>query len=135
MRNVIPWGNISPTLFYRSWKRKSPKMRKISYYRNVPSLIFLKAISKPFFEYLYVEFITYFFSLISICRCQFPSGALTGNLNVDHAMCVLSLNIINDKIFLLEWIWFYVLALASSFSLISTAILVILPPSRKLWIR
>ena len=118
-------------------KRKSPKMGKISYYRNVPSLIFLKAISKPFFEYLYVEFITYFFhlSVISICRCQFPSGALTGNLNVDHAMCVLSLNIINDKIFLLEWIWFYVLALASSFSLISTAILVILPPSRKLWIR
>ena len=94
-------------------------------------------ISEPFFEYLYVEFITYFFhlSVISICRCQFPSGALTGNLNVDHAMCVLSLNIINDKIFLLEWIWFYVLALASSFSLISTAILVILPPSRKLWIR
>ena len=94
-------------------------------------------ISEPFFEYLYVEFITYFFhlSVISICRCQFPSGALTGNLNVDHAMCVLSLNIINDKIFLLEWIWFYVLALASSFSLISTVILVILPPSRKLWIR
>ena len=136
MRNVIPWGNISPTLFYRSWKRKSPKMRKISYYRNVPSLIFLKAISKPFFEYLYVCSLHIFFiSLISICRCQFPSGALTGNLNVDHAMCVLSLNIINDKIFLLEWIWFYVLALASSFSLISTAILVILPPSRKLWIR
>ena len=44
-------------------KRKSPKMGKISYYRNVPSLIFLKAISKPFFEYLYVEFITYFFHL------------------------------------------------------------------------
>ena len=71
----------------------------------------------------------------SICRCQFPSGALTGNLNVDHAMCVLSLNIINDKIFLLEWLWFYILALASSLSLISSAILVILPPSRKLWIR
>ncbi len=28
---------------------------------------------------------------------------MTGNLNVDYAMCVLSLNIINDKIFLIEW--------------------------------
>ena len=66
MRNVIPWGNISPTLFYRSWKRKSPKMRKISYYRNVPSLIFLKAISKPFFEYLYVSSLHIFSSLWSL---------------------------------------------------------------------
>ena len=124
------------------WKRKAPILGKISNDRNVRSQIFFfkflqVTISEPFFEYLYVEFITYFFhlSVISICRCQFPSGALTGNLNVDHAMCVLSLNIINDKIFLLEWLWFYVLALASSFSLISSAILVILPPSRKLWIR
>lgn len=70
-----------------------------------------------------------------VFRCQFPSGALTGNLNVDHAMCVLSLNIINDKIFLLEWMWFYVLALVSTASLISSVILVILPPSRKLWLR
>ena len=117
-------------------KRKSPKMGKISYYRNVPSLIFLKQFLNPFLNIcMWSSLHIFFISLISICRCQFPSGALTGNLNVDHAMCVLSLNIINDKIFLLEWIWFYVLALASSFSLISTAILVILPPSRKLWIR
>ena len=115
-------------------KENPPKWGKILL-QKCSQFNFFKAISKPFFEYLYVELITYFFSLISICRCQFPSGALTGNLNVDHAMCVLSLNIINDKIFLLEWIWFYILALASSLSLISTAILVILPPSRKLWIR
>ena len=83
---------------------------------------------------IFPERVIFFFSFL-FCRCQFPSGALTGNLNVDHAMCVLSLNIINDKIFLLEWLWFYVLALASTASLISSAILVILPPSRKLWLR
>ena len=83
---------------------------------------------------IFPERVIFFFSFL-FCRCQFPSGALTGNLNVDHAMCVLSLNIINDKIFLLEWLWFYILALASTASLISSAILVILPPSRKLWLR
>jgi len=71
----------------------------------------------------------------TVTSCQFPSGALTGNLNVDHAMCVLSLNIINDKIFLLEWIWFYILALATTASLISSAILVVLPHSRKFWLK
>ncbi|XP_040566683.1 innexin inx2 [Lepeophtheirus salmonis] len=45
----------------------------------------------------------------TVTSCQFPSGAVTGSLNVDHAMCVLSLNIINDKIFLLEWFWFFTL--------------------------
>ena len=84
---------------------------------------------------IFPERVIFFFLSFLFCRCQFPSGALTGNLNVDHAMCVLSLNIINDKIFLLEWLWFYILALASTASLISSAILVILPPSRKLWLR
>ena len=60
---------------------------------------------------IFPERVIFFFSFL-FCRCQFPSGALTGNLNVDHAMCVLSLNIINDKIFLLEWIWFYILGAA-----------------------
>ena len=26
-----------------------------------------------------------------------------GTVNIDHALCVLSLNIVNDKIFLIEW--------------------------------
>ena len=70
-----------------------------------------------------------------LSRCQFPSGALTGNLNVDHAMCVLSLNIINDKIFLMEWIWFYILAMITTGSLLCSAILVLMPISRKLWLK
>merc|ERR1719295_774330 len=71
----------------------------------------------------------------TVTSCQFPSGALTGNLNVDHAMCVLSLNIINDKIFLLEWCWFAVLALLNSVSLLGTAIFACFPSIRKYWIR
>ena len=50
-------------------------------------------------------------------------------------MCVLSLNIINDKIFLLEWCWFFVLAILTSISLVGTAIFVTFPSFRKYWIR
>ena len=125
--------NISPHLHF---EKKIPQNGENILLQKCSQFDFLKQFLNPFLNIcMWSSLHIFFISLISICRCQFPSGALTGNLNVDHAMCVLSLNIINDKIFLLEWIWFYVLALASSFSLISTAILVILPPSRKLWIR
>ena len=65
---------------------------------------------------IFPERVIFFFLSFLFCRCQFPSGALTGNLNVDHAMCVLSLNIINDKIFLLEWIWFYILGVLKNYA-------------------
>ena len=67
--------------------------------------------------------------------CQFPSGALTGNLNVDHAMCVLSLNIINDKIFLLEWVWFYSLAFISLCASLLTATSIMCARVRRIIVR
>ena len=73
--------------------------------------------------------------VFSSASCQFPSGALTGNLNVDHAMCVLSLNIINDKIFLIEWFWFFALAFISMLATILTSLVVACPKVRRLIIR
>ena len=68
-------------------------------------------------------------------RCQFPSGALTGNLNVDHAMCILSLNIINDKIFLIEWFWFITLSVVSSVGAAFTLLTIACPSFRRVVIR
>ena len=61
----------------------------------------------------------------TVTSCQFPSGSLTGTVNIDHALCVLSLNIVNDKIFLVEWFWFFFLiliAIISSFSRASSLV-------------
>ncbi|TRY66929.1 hypothetical protein TCAL_08031 [Tigriopus californicus] len=71
----------------------------------------------------------------TVTSCQFPSGALTGNLNVDHAMCVLSLNIINDKIFLIEWFWFITLAFMSLLASFCTFLIIICPRFRRFLIR
>ena len=68
-------------------------------------------------------------------RCQFPSGALTGNLNVDHAMCILSLNIINDKIFLIEWFWFITLSVVSFVGAVFTLLTIACPSFRRVVIR
>ena len=49
----------------------------------------------------------------TVTSCQFPTGSLTGTVNIDHALCVLSLNVVNDKIFLVEWCWFLFLTMVS----------------------
>ena len=51
----------------------------------------------------------------TVTSCQFPTGSLTGKVNIDHALCVLSLNIVNDKIFLFEWGWFFFLLIIAVF--------------------
>lgn len=54
----------------------------------------------------------------TVTSCQFPTGSLTGTVNVDHALCVLSLNIINDKIFLLQWFWFLLIFIIAILTLV-----------------
>ena len=63
----------------------------------------------------------------TVTSCQFPSGSLTGTVNIDHALCVLSLNIVNDKIFLIEWFWFFFLILIAIISSFSRGLTLILP--------
>ncbi len=60
---------------------------------------------------------------------------MTGNLNVDHAMCILSLNIINDKIFLMEWFWFLSLTALSLAGTVATLLAIACPRFRRLIIR
>ena len=63
----------------------------------------------------------------TVTSCQFPSGSLTGTVNIDHALCVLSLNIVNDKIFLVEWFWFFFLIIIAIISSFSRALSLIFP--------
>ena len=63
----------------------------------------------------------------TVTSCQFPSGSLTGTVNIDHALCVLSLNIVNDKIFLVEWFWFFFLIVIAIISSMSRALSLIFP--------
>ena len=43
--------------------------------------------------------------VLKICKNgqNLTKASTPGTVNIDHALCVLSLNIVNDKIFLIEW--------------------------------
>ena len=66
----------------------------------------------------------------TVTSCQFPTGSLTGTVNIDHALCVLSLNIINDKIFLIEWGWFLFLLVIAIISTLCRILSLAIP-----WLR
>jgi len=51
-------------------------------------------------------------------------------VNIDHALCVLSLNIVNDKIFLIEWCWFLFLTVVCFCSVLARLLCLLLP-----WLR
>ena len=63
----------------------------------------------------------------TVTSCQFPTGSLTGTVNVDHALCVLSLNIVNDKIFLVEWFWFLILLIVALVNTVCRFLNLLLP--------
>ena len=50
-------------------------------------------------------------------------------------MCILSLNIINDKIFLIEWFWFITLSVVSSVGAAFTLLTIACPSFRRVVIR
>jgi hypothetical protein len=71
----------------------------------------------------------------TVTSCQFPTGSLTGTVNIDHALCVLSLNIVNDKIFLFEWGWFLFLLVVAVISTCSRVLTLALPSLRVAMLR
>ena len=54
----------------------------------------------------------------------------SGTLQIYDAMCVLPVNIINEKIFIFLWFWFIILAILSSISILSRLANIISPKVR-----
>ncbi|CAG0921189.1 unnamed protein product [Notodromas monacha] len=44
-----------------------------------------------------------------VTKCTLQAFAFNGNLDVIEALCVLPLNVVNEKIFLVQWFWFLLL--------------------------
>ena len=57
-----------------------------------------------------------------------PSGTLVNN----SGMCTLPINIINEKIYLVLWVWFIVVACVSVASLLFQSLLLLLPSLRQM---
>ena len=52
-----------------------------------------------------------------VTLCNFNYGGLSGKMQSVEGLCVLSLNVLNEKIYLILWFWFIILAIFSGLSL------------------
>ncbi|GIY07714.1 innexin inx2 [Caerostris extrusa] len=65
-----------------------------------------------------------------ITKCRFHKYGSSGDLEKIDALCILPINILNEKIFIFIWFWFIILAVMSGLVLIYRIVLLFWPASR-----
>ncbi|XP_003747340.1 innexin inx2-like [Galendromus occidentalis] len=65
-----------------------------------------------------------------LTKCTFHLFGLSGDVQEIDAMCILPINIINEKIYVFMWFWFLILAILSGLMLIYRAVIVLFRPVR-----
>ena len=70
-----------------------------------------------------------------VVKCSMSYHGVSGNIENNSGMCTLPINIINEKIYLVLWLWFTFLACISAISLVYQSILLLFPSIRKMEIQ
>ncbi|GAB6020612.1 hypothetical protein CHUAL_003287 [Chamberlinius hualienensis] len=65
-----------------------------------------------------------------VTKCTFHQYGPSGDVQKHDAICVLPLNIVNEKIYVFLWFWFVFMAIISGLCLVFRAIVVIFPKVR-----
>jgi innexin len=65
-----------------------------------------------------------------VTKCRFYQYGTSGNLETVDALCILPLNVINEKIYVFLWFWFLLLTILSAIVIVSRLIIIISPPVR-----
>jgi len=68
-------------------------------------------------------------------KCTFHKFGASGTVQKFDGLCLLSLNIINEKIYVFLWFWFVFLAVVTAFHVIYRLISLLLPSARELLLR
>jgi len=63
-------------------------------------------------------------------KCDFFTHSSAGQVDKSDAMCLLPLNIVNEKIFLVLWAWFIILVTCSALALVYRLCMILFPPGR-----
>nr|XP_018899730.1 PREDICTED: innexin inx3 [Bemisia tabaci] len=66
-----------------------------------------------------------------LTKCTFHKYGSSGSIQKHDALCVLALNILNEKIYIFLWFWFIILAVMSAFALVYSFAVVTLPSIRE----
>ena len=69
-----------------------------------------------------------------ITKCTFYKYGASGTIESHDAMCVLALNIINEKIFVALWFWFIILAILTSLYLVYVLAVISVPSMRRIMV-
>ncbi|XP_054168928.1 innexin inx2-like [Oppia nitens] len=75
-----------------------------------------------------VDPMTKIFPILS--KCEFKRFGATGSVETIDALCVLSVNIFNQKIYLFLWFWYYFLAIVTSFVVAFRLVIICCPQFR-----
>nr|XP_022900886.1 innexin inx2-like [Onthophagus taurus] len=65
-----------------------------------------------------------------VTKCTYYNYGPSGGRQRQDALCVLPLNIVNEKLFLILWVWFLILAIVSFYVLIYRTIVLVSPKIR-----
>ena len=65
-----------------------------------------------------------------LTKCTFHRFGSSGDVQRHDAMCILPINIVNEKIYIFLWFWFYFLAIISVIALIYRVIIICVPRAR-----
>lgn len=68
-------------------------------------------------------------------KCTFHFFGSSGDLQRHDALCILPLNIINEKIYVFVWFWLVLLALITSISIFTRILLLLSPQIRLIYLR
>lgn len=66
-----------------------------------------------------------------LTKCTFHKYGPGGSPQKHDTLCVLALNILNEKIYIFLWFWFIILSVISGLALVYSAIVVMMPTSRE----
>jgi hypothetical protein len=66
-----------------------------------------------------------------ITKCTFHKYGPSGTIEKHDAMCVLALNIINEKIYVMLWFWLIILAVLTALYMLYTFAIVMIPSMRR----
>ncbi|XP_046984997.1 innexin inx3 [Schistocerca americana] len=66
-----------------------------------------------------------------VTKCTFHKYGASGTIQKHDALCVLALNIINEKIYIFLWFWLIILAVLSGLALLYSLVIVVLPSVRE----
>lgn len=66
-----------------------------------------------------------------VTKCTFLKYGASGTIQKHDALCVLAVNILNEKIYIFLWFWMIILAVLSGCAILYSALVVMLPSTRE----